>query len=154
MNAITKKVAGRLGAALATAVTATTAVVAISGSPAMAAPDGYLYAWQHDNRGGTVCNWVRNDGNWDDCGVNGSTTGRAMRNKASSIHNNGYSHAVRLFFTTRDDSAYACLHVGTAWFWMNRDGENGPRFNLGPPNGRNQLVNDNVAKHSWHQTCT
>ncbi|GGQ46332.1 peptidase inhibitor family I36 protein [Couchioplanes azureus] len=154
MKGIAKKAVTRLGSTLAAAAVATTALVAVSSSPAMAAPDGYLYAWEQDNRGGQVCMWQGNDGDWSTCGVHGATTGRNMRNKASSIHNNGYSHAVRLFYTTSNTSAYACLHVGTAWFEMARGGENGPRFNLGGTNGRGALVNNNVARHSWHQTCS
>lgn len=152
MSAISKKTTGRIGTTLAAAVLATTAFVGLSAAPAQAAPpDGKLYAWQHDNRGGAVCTWTGNDGDWSTCGV-----GETMRNRASSIHNNGYTHAARLYYTGARNSAWACLYVGTAWFWMNRDGDRGPKFNLGADNapGRNQLVNDNVARHTWHQTCS
>ena len=153
MSAISKKITARLGTTMAAVVLATTGIVGLAASPAQAAADGYLYAWQHDNRGGTVCMWDGADGDWSNCGTHGSTSGSNMRNKASSVHNNGYSHHARLFYTGGSGSAYACLRVGTAWLEMNRQGDNGPRFNFGGTSGRGLLLNDNIARHTWNQTC-
>ncbi len=150
-----KGFARRVGVALAAVTLTTTAVVALSASPALA-NDGYLYAWSGDWRGGDVCMWTGSDGDWSTCGTYGSTIGRNMRNRASSIHNNGYTHQVRLFYTT-GTSAWACLYVGTAFWQMDADGNNGPRFSFpsgSAPAGKSALINNNIARHTWNTTCS
>ncbi|MDQ0946241.1 hypothetical protein QFZ24_000164 [Streptomyces phaeochromogenes] len=115
-----------------------------SSTRAAAAPaaDGYLHAWQHENRNqytaGRHCQWSGGSDNWASC---------SMRNEASSLHNNGYTHDVWLYYSPGRTGAHFCLNRGVYL-------ENIVHHYF-PHNGSGggTSLNDNIASHAWTPNC-
>lgn len=140
--------AAAVGAGIVTAIGA----AAITATPAAAA-DGHLYAWDLINKGGVYCDWEGNDYNWASCDDRDGTQ-RSMRNKASSLHNNGFTYAVNLYYSPlpangNPTSAWACLSRGDYWSNLTWRGFTGGR---GLP-GYGQGINNNIAAHKWVFIC-
>lgn len=110
--------------------------------------DGNLYAYEHQNRGGSYCKWSGNDGNWSSCSPGGN-----MRNKASSLQNSGFPSGnddVIVYYAPGQTGAWYCLGNG-------RYLENIVHIKFGPNGGSgggdNQSLNDNIASHKWARAC-
>ncbi|GLZ14436.1 hypothetical protein Acsp04_46710 [Actinomadura sp. NBRC 104425] len=119
------------------------------GSAAAAAPDGYLYAWQHKDRGGYWCRWFGNDANWSTC--SGSSSSLNMRNVASSLENRGYAGAyedVDLFYHPNYTGSNICL-----WNGRYLNNLTGIYFPWDGKDGQGQSTNDNIASHRWSNNC-
>ncbi|MGW1720590.1 peptidase inhibitor family I36 protein [Streptomyces sp. NPDC002156] len=114
----------------------------VAAAPAAIAADGNLYAWQHENKGGRVCSWAGNDNNWTTC-----SPGAPMRNVASSLLNNGYTHDVWLYYGPNQTGAQFCLQKGQYL-------ENIVHYYF-PNNGTGggTSLNDNIASHAWVADC-
>jgi hypothetical protein len=106
------------------------------------AADGYLYAWEHQNWDGRYCQWSGGDSNWDTCSPQGP-----MRNTASSVFNNGYTHDVWLYYSPGPSGAHFCLNRGVYY-------ENIVHHYF-PQNGSGggTSLNDNIAAHAWTPNC-
>lgn len=110
-------------------------------APAAVAADGTFYAWEHAGYTGVRVGWVGDSSDWND---------RGMRNRASSVHNNGYAGAyddVRMYWGTGYSGASYCLANGGYLANMTLD-----HF---PYNGTGggEAMNDNVASHRWVNSC-
>lgn len=132
------------------AVVAAAAAAVIVAPAAAQAADGYVYAWQHVSRGGDMCRWSGNDDDWSSC--RGRIFAGNMRNRASSLWNNGYPGAyddVNFYYGRWYSGAWDCLGVGDAWGNLTRQ-----RFvyGRGKP-GYGQSTNDNIASHKWVNYC-
>lgn len=106
---------------------------------AAAAADGKLHVWENQKKGGLHCAWSGNSSNWDSCG--------GMRNEASSLHNNGRTHDVWLYYGPDQTGAHFCLNKGVYL-------ENIVHHYF-PHNGAGggQSLNDNIASHKWVADC-
>ncbi|WP_326726403.1 peptidase inhibitor family I36 protein [Streptomyces phaeochromogenes] len=109
---------------------------------AAAAPDGYLYAWENENRDGRHCRWSGGDDNWATCSPQGP-----MRNTASAVENRGYTHDVWLYYSPGPSGARFCLNRGVYL-------ENIVHHYF-PHNGAGggESLNDNIAAHAWTPNC-
>ncbi|MFJ8645917.1 peptidase inhibitor family I36 protein [Streptomyces sp. NPDC093546] len=106
-----------------------------------AAADGNLYAWEHAYEGGRVVSWSGDSSDWAD---------RDMRNKASSVFNNGYAGAyddVLLYWDVNHGGASFRLCNGSRLRYMPYD-----FFNHNGAGG-GETLNDNVASHRWTNAC-
>jgi hypothetical protein len=129
--------------------TSTPAVSSPAGAsaPALAAADGYFYAWKaanFDNNAGW-CRWFYDDANWQNDCAN-------MRNVISGAWNNSNSgNVVRLHYNPDYRGAWACLGPGDSWYdFLNQ----GIRFSWGSGlPGYWQLASDNVASHRFARAC-
>ncbi|GHC45662.1 hypothetical protein [Streptomyces cinnamoneus] len=117
---------------------------AADASPARAeaaAPDGFLYAWEHAHAKGAHCRWNKENGNWTGC-----------RNKISDVWNNGFPgrlEDVRLFWGPGMTGSWVCLQQGESI----PDLYDAGTVFTAPGSGRGQLVNDNVSSHDWVDAC-
>lgn len=134
---------------------ATSAVVALAPSPAQAARDGKLYAWDSPNERGPLCTWAGDDNNWDTCSAHDApATPGGMRNRVGSLHNNGYGSAVNIYFNPNHQGAWACLGVGDKWMNLELNRERFThRANPDNTNGHNLPINNNAASHKWVRNC-
>ncbi|MFC9793020.1 peptidase inhibitor family I36 protein [Streptomyces sp. NPDC057695] len=134
-----------LTAPVADAVEATsetvTAAPAAGSASAAAAPDGFLYAWEHPHAGGVHCRWNSANANWAGC-----------RDKVSDVWNNGYpgvAEDVKLYRDTDWNGSWVCLHQGHS---LPDLAASGLRF-FSPGHGQGELVNDRVGSHLWVSAC-
>ncbi|MFF8675212.1 peptidase inhibitor family I36 protein [Streptomyces sp. NPDC015242] len=107
-------------------------------SPRAVAADGNLHAWEHEKKGGRHCAWPGNVLNWESCD---------MRNRASSLYNNGRTHDVLLYFKPEHVGAHYCLNRGVyleniVHHYFPHNGEGG-----------GTSLNDNIASHKWVADC-
>ncbi|MYS05342.1 hypothetical protein GTW71_02510 [Streptomyces sp. SID6041] len=129
-----------------TSETVTAAPAAGSASAAVApaaaaAPDGFLYAWEHPHAGGVHCRWNSANANWAGC-----------RDKVSDVWNNGYpgvAEDVKLYRDTDWNGSWVCLHQGHS---LPDLAASGLRF-FSPGHGQGELVNDRVGSHLWVSAC-
>lgn len=105
-----------------------------------AAPDGKLHVWEHQKKGGRECAWEKNESNWNSCG---------MRNKGSSVFNNGRTHDVWLYYGPEQSGAHFCLNRGV--YLENIVHHYFPRNGGGDGDGKS--LNDNIASHKWVADC-
>ncbi|MFD8590499.1 peptidase inhibitor family I36 protein [Streptomyces sp. NPDC059637] len=129
----------------APAAASTSASPAESGTVGALA-DGYLYAYEHIDRGGAYCRWYGDDADWSTCSPGGN-----MRNKASSLWNNGYPGSyddVALYWGTNYTGAPACLRNGVYW-----NNLTGLHFNRPGSSGHGETINDNISSHRWVNSC-
>jgi len=124
-----------------------TVAAALAVPTAAQAADGKVYAYQHWNFTTPYCAWVGNDTDWGSCSPAGS-----MRNKASSLWNNGYAGGyddVNFYWGTSYTGAWDCLGNGTSWSNLQNQ-----RFVYGASRpGYNQSTNDNISSHKWVSYC-
>lgn len=123
-------------------------------TPAAQAADGYVYAWNNYNYNTNQgwCAWYGNDRDWSWCDErSGGTT--SMRNKASSLWNNGYAGAypaVNFYYNGPErSSAWACLGQGDSWPDLRYRYFS---WGSGLPGYGRPLEND-IAGHKWVQYC-
>jgi hypothetical protein len=140
-----------LGIAAVTALAAPAAAQAAPQAPATGpatsadSPNGYFYAWEAAYKGGRMCAWQHNAGNWSTCNV------MDMRNKASSLQNRGYPGAfedVNVYYHPWQTGAHNCLPNGAYW-----DNLIGLHFLWDGQDGQGQVMNDNIASHRWSNDC-
>ncbi|GAA2478541.1 hypothetical protein GCM10010406_13380 [Streptomyces thermolineatus] len=108
--------------------------------------DGYLYAYEHINWGGAYCRWYGDDADWSTCSPGGN-----MRNKASSLWNNGHPGSyddVLLYWDVNYGRARACIPNGVYW-----NNLTGLYFNDSGYGGHGQTLNDNISSHKWVDSC-
>lgn len=114
---------------------------AAQAKPALAASDGYFYAWINSNFGGNSCRWSGNASDWGSC-----------KNQASSVQNNGYAEAydgVNMYWGAGYAGAHYCLPRGHYLRDMRYD-----YFNIGSSSsGYGQSMGDNVASSKWTTEC-
>ncbi|WP_240137907.1 peptidase inhibitor family I36 protein [Streptomyces sp. MUM 178J] len=106
-----------------------------------AAPDGFLYAWEHAHAGGFHCRWDKENANWAGC-----------RNRVSDVWNNGFPgrlEDVRLFYGLAMTGSWVCLQRGESIPDLNAAGT----VFTAPGRGRGERVNDNVSSHDWVDAC-
>ncbi|MFG3490344.1 peptidase inhibitor family I36 protein [Streptomyces sp. NPDC047972] len=138
--------AGGATARAATAAPVVAASAAVSAPAAVApaaaaAPDGFLYAWEHPHAGGVHCRWNSANANWAGC-----------RDKISDVWNNGYpgvAEDVKLYRDTDWNGSWVCLHQGHS---LTDLAASGLRF-FSPGHGQGELVNDRVGSHLWVSAC-
>ncbi|MEV0220092.1 peptidase inhibitor family I36 protein [Streptomyces sp. NPDC050704] len=104
-----------------------------------AAADGYLHVYMHQNYGTPHCQWSGDSDNWDSC--------NGMRNEASSLWNNGFTHDVWLYYGPNQTGASFCLDKGEKL-------PNIVHYHF-PNNGTGggTSLNDNIASHEWVANC-
>ncbi|MFE0470233.1 peptidase inhibitor family I36 protein [Streptomyces sp. NPDC058947] len=107
-------------------------------APRVVAADGNLHVWEHEKKGGRHCAWPGDIPNWDICG---------MRNRGSSLHNNGRTHDVWLYYGPDHTGARYCLNRGV--YLENIVHHYFP--NNGTGGGTS--LNDNIASHKWAADC-
>ncbi|MFJ2055228.1 peptidase inhibitor family I36 protein [Streptomyces sp. NPDC087908] len=146
VGALTLLTAPVADAVAAASETLTAAPAAGSASAAVtpaaaAAPDGFLYAWEHPHAGGVHCRWNSANANWAAC-----------RDKVSDVWNNGYpgvAEDVKLYRDTDWNGSWVCLHQGHS---LPDLAASGLRF-FSPGHGQGELVNDRVGSHLWVSAC-
>jgi hypothetical protein len=126
-----------------TKIAVAVAVAMVIAPAAAQAADGNVYAYEHANFGGARCAWSGNSSDWSSCG---------MRNRASSLRNNGYpggNDDVNFYWGTGHTGAWDCLGVGDAWSNLANQ-----RFIYRPGlPGYGESTNDNISSHKWVSYC-
>ncbi|MEV4800320.1 hypothetical protein AB0K18_09900 [Nonomuraea sp. NPDC049421] len=121
-----------------------------SAASAARAPDGYLYAWKHIDRGGELCSWTDDAPDWSSCFWG------EMRNEASSLENRGWPgpyEDVILYWDDGDDAGgwdgtRACLPNG---LYLNN--LTGIYYPWDGRAGQGETLNDNISAHRWGSGC-
>lgn len=112
-----------------------------AGAAAAAAPDGFLYAWEHAHAGGAHCKWNSNNANWAGCS-----------DKVSDVWNNGFpgrKEDVRLYNGVEWTESWVCLHQGHS---IPNLATSGLKW-FGTGHGQGTSVNDSISSHTWVDAC-